>query len=599
MFMGLKATLFFTLISRLYYLQIIKEKEFKSSSDSNRIRLSLIPPLRGKIIDKNGKDLALNKDYYRIMFDPSVDANIKQSLANLQKILNLSDNDYQIMLKKIKAYSSHRPLILYERLTWEQLSTIEVNIAELPGLSVDVGQMRYFPMIDHTPHVIGYVGAASEEEVKENPLLNHPDFKVGLGGIEQTFEEDLRGTVGIKKVEVNAFGVPVREISRQEPIAGNNVKLTINKDLQEYISERLDGDSASSTVINIKTGEILAISSIPAFDPNLFTYGISHKGWKELIVDENRPLINKALTNQYPPGSTFKLVVAIAGLSQGIDHSQTVFCPGYVVLGGRSFHCWKKEGHGHMNMEDAIKNSCNCYFFTIAKKIGIDVIYDTAHNFGLGQTCDIGITNQQAGRIPSKEWKQKRFGVSWQMGDTLNAGIGQGFVLTTPFQLAIMVSRIASGKKIIPYLSYNALDGGTPEFKDLKFKPEHLNIVREGMHRVINAQGGTAYASRLKTVDFTMAGKTGSSQVVSRRIDAKEFAKMSEKDLKKLQNHASFVGFAPFENPKYAISVVIEHGGAGSQAAAPVAKDIMTKVIELEEQAQNINKAVINEETKG
>ncbi len=576
---GIKASLFFSLLVRLYYLQILKEKEYKDIADNNRIRLALIPPLRGKILDRDGRIFAENQDYYRILYDPMSRANVSKLVDKLTYLLVLSDEEAKIMLRKIQNYSARRPLIIYERLTWEQLSRIEFNIIDLPGITVEVGQMRYFPMKDKSPHFIGYLGAVSKAEISKNPLLNHPDFKVGVGGVEQYYDSILRGKIGIKRVEVNAFGVPVGELSRDHSSPGEDISLTIDKRLQEFLSQRLGDESASSVVMNIKTGEILAMASTPSFDPNRFTYGMSSTDWSGLLNDERKPLLNKALVNQYPPGSTFKTIVAIAGLLQGIDPNQTVFCPGYIVLGGRAFHCWKKEGHGHVDMVNAIKGSCNCYFFTVAKKIGIDNIHDMAKKFGLGQLYNISIPDQKAGRIPNGEWKEDYIGIPWQMGDTLNAGIGQGYVLANAMQLAVATSRLASGKMVIPYLAKKV--GGnflaSREFTSLDIAEGYFDIVREGMRRVVNEPGGTAYASRIDDASFIMAGKSGTAQVVSRRYSDKDFAALSPELRKKLLNHALFIAYAPFHDPKYAISIIVEHGGGGSHAAAPIAKDVLNQ----------------------
>jgi len=575
---GIKACLLSILIGRLYYLQIIQEQAYKTFSDSNRIRLSLVPPLRGKILDRAGRYFAVNRDYYRILYDPLIRVDAEVIVKKLSGLLQLSALEQESMAKKLQGYSSHRPLMLYEHLSWQQLTAVEVNLPDLPGISIDVGQMRYFPMAEQSPHVIGYLGAVPEAELKRNPLLNHPDFKIGISGIEQSFDAVLRGKPGIKRTEVNAFGVPVGELSQDPGVPGTDIFLTLDKRLQLYVSERLSEQSGSAVVMDIHSGGILAMASTPGFDPNQFTYGISSANWKILVEHPQHPLVNKALSNQYPPGSTFKLAVALAGLKAGVDPSQTVFCPGYFVLGTRRFHCWKKEGHGSMCMEDGIKNSCNVYFFTIAKRIGIQAIEDMATLLGLGRVHDIGVAEQKPGRVPGRSWKQARFKQAWQLGDTLNAGIGQGYTLATPLQLAVMVSRVISGRAVEPTLKLEAeVAAGevVSAFDSLGIAPEHLAIVKEGMRRVVNVPGGSAYGSRITEERYAMAGKTGTSQVISRRLSAEDLARMPISERKRVQNHALFVGVAPYQDPRYAVSVVIEHGGSGSQAAAPVAKDIL------------------------
>ena len=575
---GIKAFLLSVLVGRLYYLQIIKKQEYTTFSDSNRIRLSLLPPSRGKILDRDGRQFAVNRNYYRIVYDPAVKADTQQMAVRLASLLALPDQEREVMIKKLSGYNSHRPLMVYEHLTWQQLASVEVNLPDLPGISINVGQMRYFPMAEKSPHVVGYLGPVPEAEIKRSPLLNHPDFRVGMSGVEQSFDMVLRGTPGVKRTEVNAFGVAVGDLSEDKGIAGKDLYLTLDKRLQLFVSNRLEEVSGSAVVMDLQTGYILAIASTPAFDPNQFTYGISTEDWRVLLEHAHHPLVNKAVSNQYPPGSTFKLPVALAALKAGIDPKQSVYCPGYIMLGTRQFHCWKKEGHGSMVMEDAIKNSCNVYFFTVAKRIGIQAIEEMAKLLGLGHIHDIGISQQKPGRIPSKEWKKARFKQTWQLGDTLNSGIGQGYTLTTPLQLAVMVSRVISGTKIEPCLTrpVDTQSGLLPtSFDALGIPEEHLAIVKEGMRRVVNVQGGSAYASRIVEDQYAMAGKTGTSQVVSRRLSAKDIAALPISEQRRVQNHALFVGVAPYHAPRYAVSVVIEHGGSGAQAAAPVARDIL------------------------
>ncbi len=577
---GIKAGLLGALTARLYYLQIVKESQYKTFSDSNRIRLSLLTPLRGKILDKDGRPLAINRNYYRVLYDPQVKIDLGKVIPLLARLLELSKEETFALWKKIRKHNSRRPLMLYEHLTWRQVSRVEVNMPDLPGMSIDVGRIRYFPMGEQSPHVIGYLGPVSESEIKRNPLLNHPDFKVGISGIEESFDGLLRGKAGVKRMEVNAYGLAVSELSRDESKPGDDLYLTLDKRLQTYTSERLSQTSGSAVVMDVMSGNILAIASTPGFDPNQFTYGLSSEQWRKLVDHHEHPLINKALSNQYPPGSTFKMSVALAALKDEVDPTKTIYCPGYVTLGRRRFHCWKKQGHGHMNMENAIMHSCNAYFYTIAKRIGIDNIQEMAKKLGLGQRFDIGIAEQKSGLVPGKKWKKERFNQSWQAGDTLNVGIGQGDMLVTPLQLAVMVSRISTGRLVVPHLHYTPQAGPVgPVTVDqfLDIDSEHLDIVREGMRRVINVPGGTAYGSRISKWQFQMAGKTGTSQVISKELSDEELAKLTPQERKKLDNHALFVGFAPVHDPRFAVSVVVEHGKSGSKAAAPVGRDLLHK----------------------
>ena len=393
---GLKAVLLSSLVGRLYYLQVIESKKYKTFSDSNRIRDFLLPPLRGRILDRSGRFLAVNQNYYRILYDPLSARHLDKTLTLLGDLLAFTDERRARMKAAIRAHRSRNTLMLHEHLTWDEVAKVEVNLPNLPGISIDMGQIRYFPMKTLSPHVIGYLGPVSEKEIRQNSLLNHPDFKVGISGLEKSYDHLLRGDAGYRRMEVDAYGKSVEELSRQESKAGNDLYLTLDKRLQDYTSTRLSGNSGSAVVLDIDTGAILTMASTPGFDPNQFTYGITKEYWEELTENDTHPLTNKALSHQYPPGSTFKLVVALAALEAGIiDPDKTIFCPGHVTLGRRRFHCWKEEGHGNMNFIDAIMHSCNSYFFTISGKVGVEKIAAMARLLGLGQTYDIGVSHQK------------------------------------------------------------------------------------------------------------------------------------------------------------------------------------------------------------
>ena len=379
---GFKGSLLAALIARLYYLQIVKSTQYKTFSDSNRIKDFLIPPLRGKILDRNGKLFAGNENYYRILFDPDSSTDHNEIADKLTKIIDLPDSERQLILQRLNEHRSRRAVMLYEHLSWNDVAKIEVNLPDLPGIFIDVGQIRDFPMGEITSHLIGYMGPVSETEIKKNNLLNHPDFKIGRSGIEKVMENTLRGKAGVKRMEVNAHGLIMRELSRENGAPGENLYLTLDKQLQQYASKRLEGLSGSAVVIDIKNGNVLSYVSSPGFDPNQFSYGIKTKYWKELTSNLDRPLINKPISSQYPPGSTFKLVVCMAALKEGVDPKEKIYCPGYYYLGRRKFHCWKEGGHGKMDMKQAIMHSCNTYFYTISKKIGVQSISNMARKFG-------------------------------------------------------------------------------------------------------------------------------------------------------------------------------------------------------------------------
>lgn len=575
---SIKSTLLATLVGRLYYLQIMKNDEFQTFSDSNRIKLFLIPPLRGHILDRDGRILASNKNYYRVLYDPEASSKNKHlTLARVADLLEIGEEGYFNLLKKVKKHNSRNALILSEHLSWHDVVGIEGNTTDLPGISIDVGQIRYFPLGNISSHIIGYLGPVSQEEIEKNPLLNHPDFKIGRNGSEKAFEDILRGKAGVKRMEVNAHGLTVRELSREESVPGTDLTLAIDKRMQEFATNRLEGEVGSVVIVEIKTGEVVTMVSTPGYDPNEVTYGLSSGKWRDLITNHEKPLINKSISSQYPPGSTFKLAVALAALKDGASPEAVYYCPGFMQLGNHRFSCWKKEGHGNLNMRGAIKNSCNVYFFTLAKKIGVDRIAEMSLKVGYGKDLDIGLDGEKNGLIPTEAWKEKKYKESWQMGDTLNVGIGQGYVLATPLQLAVMAARIASGRKVMPHLQ---LKPDAEPFEKLDIPEEHLKVVRDGMFMVTNEQGGTAYRSRTEIPEFILSGKTGTSQVISHKGLA-SLDNLSAAEKKRMENHAIFVGFAPFENPKYAISVFIEHGGAGSAAAAPVGRDVMKELYRL------------------
>jgi penicillin-binding protein 2 len=448
----------------------------------------------------------------------------------------------------------------------------------LSGVSIESGIIRRYPYPAETAHFLGYVSLPSEKDIDENEqnLFMHPDFRIGKFGLEKTFDEPLRGKYGVKYVEVNVHEIPLRTLSIKPPVEGSRLYLTVDFGLQKYVTERIKDVVASAIVLNVKTGEILAYASSPTFDPNNFVEGVSREYWNQVNTDPRKPLSNKPISATYPPGSTFKLMVALAGLESGFNPNTKVFCNGSYQFGKRAFHCWKEEGHGSLDLMGGIMHSCNTYFFTLANQIGYEKFTEMAKRFGYGEKIDISLYGGKVGNVPSDEWKRKVIKQPWVGGDTLNTSIGQGFVLATPLQMALVTARIANGGiPIKPYLVRN--HNIFKQFDTLKNEPliaeAHIKFVQEGMRRVVNEPGGTAYGKRIEIKGFEMAGKTGTSQVVSKR--EKE---MSKEENAANANHAIFVGFAPVEDPKYAISVVVEHGGSGSGTAAPIAKDIMMEV---------------------
>lgn len=577
------------IVTRLGYLQILKHREYSNQSDSNRIKPLLNPAPRGTVCDRNEVPLTRNDSNYRLLFYFDKKKNVEDLVDKLVTILDLSPETKNSFLIKINHARRKSIISLMDNLAWDDLARIEASSYLLPGISIESGMIRRYPYPFETAHFLGYASLPSEKEIDENEqnLFMHPDFRVGKAGIERSFDEALRGKYGVKYVEVNAHEIPVRTLSVKPAIEGAKVHLTIDLSLQKFVTERVKDDVASVVVMDVKTGEILAYVSSPSFDPNNFVEGVSREYWQELNTDYRRPLNNKPIAALYPPGSTFKLMVALAALEAGVDPNTRVYCDGHYQSGRRTFHCWKEGGHGSLNLVDAIMHSCNVYFFTMGNQIGIEKFAEMARRFGYGEKLDISLYGAKAGNVPSDEWKRKVFKTPWVGGDTLNTAIGQGFVLATPLQMATITSRIANGGvPIKPYLVRNHnIDRQYDELKDqMMVKPKHLALIQEGMNRVINTPGGTAYGKRIDIKGFEMAGKTGTSQVISKREG--EMSK-TESDHYQNQNHAIFVGFAPVSNPKYAISVVVEHGKSGSAAAAPIGRDVI-----LEVQNLNSNKSI-------
>ena len=579
---GGKVLLLSLLAGRMYQLQVIESDKYKTLADENRINLRLLPPPRGTIVDRYGRALAVNQENYRVTLVAEQVNDINTMLDTLSGIISLEDYERHRILREVRRRRGFVPVTVRENLDWRDVSRIEVNAPDLPGLSIEVGQSRQYPFAEDFAHVLGYVSAVSEKEVTGDPLLELPGFKVGKNGVERVFDLNLRGKAGNTQVEVNAVGRVIRELSRQEGQPGVDLRLTIDRDLQKLAADRLKEEkSASAVILDIHNGDVLALSSVPGFDPNEFVTGLSSKTWRRLINDPYAPLTNKAISGLYAPGSTFKMVVALAALEARIvapDHR--VFCRGHTQLGNARFHCWKRHGHGWQDMYDAHQNSCDVYFYDIAKRIGIDRIAAMATRFGLGTKTGIELPSEKGGVIPTRAWKKALIGTAWQQSETLISGIGQGFILTTPLQLAVMTARIANGgKAVLPRLIRAAeVDGKEeePVFKDLGISKRSLDVVREGMNRVTNVQQGTAYRARISEEGMEMSGKTGTAQV--RRISKAErdtwVLKNHERPWRE-RDHALFVGYAPSDNPRYAVSVIVEHGGGGSKVAAPIARDLL------------------------
>jgi penicillin-binding protein 2 len=573
-----QSTLASALVLRLGYLQLWKHEEYSIQSDSNRIKPMINPAPRGTVFDRRGFPLTKNDNNFRLLLYLERKRNVDDLINKLAQILDLNEESKNLFFSKIKNARRKSIISLIDNLDWDDLARVETNAHLLPGISIESGGIRRYPYPNETAHFLGYVSLPSEKESEgeDQNLFMHPDFRLGKFGIEKSFDEVLRGKYGVKYVEVNVHEVPLRTLSIKSPSEGSPVHLTIDLSLQKFVTERIKDHVASVVVMDVKTGEILSYASSPTFDPNNFVEGVSKEYWQQLNEDQRKPLSNKPISALYPPGSTFKLMVALAALENGFNPHTRVYCSGSYQFGKRAFHCWKEEGHGSLDLLGGIMNSCNTYFFTLANQIGYEKFTEMARRFGYGEKFDISLYGAKSGNVPSDEWKRKVFKQPWVGGDTLNTAIGQGMVLATPLQMAIVTARIANGGiPIKPYLVRN--HNIYRQFDSLKNEPlvkrEYLQLVQEGMRRVVNEPGGTAYGKRIETKGFEMAGKTGTSQVISKREKEMSVAENAAN-----ANHAIFVGFAPVGNPKYAISVAVEHGGGGSATAAPIAKDVIMEV---------------------
>ncbi|MEM6550028.1 MAG: penicillin-binding protein 2 [Pseudomonadota bacterium] len=568
---------------RMRQLQVIETDHYRLLAEENRINLRLIAPARAEIFDRNGVPLAINRQNYRVVMIREQAGDPEEMLDKLGQIIDIPDHQRRRVLKEITSKSAFVPVSVSEHLSWEDFAAINVNAPALPGIQPEVGLSRWYPHGAETAHVVGYVGRVTQKDLdtqkEPDPILQVPEFQIGKSGVERAVEMDLRGTAGTRRIEVNALGRVIRELDRVEGAEGKDLHLTIDLGLQAYAHKRLGEESAAVAVMDVNSGDLLALASNPTFDPNLFVLGISQKDYGQLLNNDHRPLHNKWASGMYPPGSTFKMVVALAAMELGvISPRETVFCNGSYKLGNRRFHCWKRGGHGHVNMTRSLEESCDVYFYDVARQVGIDNIAEMARKLGLGMPHELPMPVIKDGLMPTRAWKKQAREESWQQGDTLNSGIGQGFVLATPLQLAVMTARLASGKAVTPRL-VRAQDGVPMPVEEaplLDISLRSLDVVRKGMFDVMNAGRGTARRSRIADEANLMAGKTGTSQV--RNITAAERARgvFRNEDLPwNRRDHALFVGYAPYDAPRFAVAVVVEHGGGGSKAAAPVARDLL------------------------
>lgn len=568
---------------KLRSMQLEHADEYRMLSDGNSVKIRLLPPARGLILDRNGVVIAGNEQNYRVTLtredagDPSI------VVARLRHVIPMTDRQAADLLAEIRRRSAVTPVMVADRLSWPEFSSLALNAPALPGVTPEAGLSRSYPRGGDFSHVLGYVGPVSDYDLSKienpDPVLRLPEFQLGKVGMEVKLEDELRGKAGARRVEVNSAGREMRELSRQEGQQGATVQTTMDARLQNFAVQRLGSESAAAVVIDVNNGDIVAIASAPSFDPNKFVRGISGPDYRALMGHDHRPLADKTVQGAYPPGSTFKMVTLLAGLESGLINPGTrFFCPGYLQIAGRKFHCWRKGGHGTVDAVNSLSHSCDVYYYEVAQRVGIDRIAAMARKLGIGVKHDLPMSAISEGIAPDRAWKRERYKQEWQLGDSINASIGQGYVLASPLQLAVMASRVATGLAVEPRL-VRAVDGVPVPVKDfapLDIHPLNLRTARAGMDAVMNSDSGTARRARILAPEWRMAGKTGTSQV--RNITAAERAKgvISNDQLPwNRRDHALFVCYAPFDSPRYAVSVVVEHGGGGSAVAAPIARDIL------------------------
>ena len=590
-----KIVVFVGLTARLFSLQVKEKNRYLTLSDKNRIREWKLPPIRGEFKDYFNNVIAGNNEVYQLHIIPEEIENFRYVAIRLKNILDLSDKQFQSILKKKKEIKPWEAIVVSDNLSWEQFSKVNSYLYELEGVKSVLSISRFYPYKETFTHIIGYVSQANENDLLTNEAIKEkfvPGLRVGKVGLEKSFEKDLIGSNDIQRYEVNAYGRRVSQLEYQKGSQGKNIRLTIDTEVQKLCNELLLDKAGSISVMDIYSGEIVAMHSSPSFDPNLFLFGINKDDWQLIRNNPLKPLVNKSISGRYSPGSTIKPIVALSALeNQIISPNFKVNCTGKNEMYGQTYHCWKKEGHGAVNLREAMKQSCDSYFYEVARRLGVDRLSETAINFGLGKRV-LGDTfeSEKKGLIPNTKWKKNNLGAGWLLGETIITGIGQGYIQTTPLQLCLMTAQIANGGfKITPKI---VIDEKKNQFNEDQFKPlfknsKNIRIVQDAIFSSTNEIRGTSYSSRIKDKKYQFAGKTGTSQV--KRITKKE----RELDLDTLQipyeerDHALYIAFGPYRNPRYATSIIVEHGGSGSKAAAPMAKKIFKLLIDRHDLREN------------
>ena len=583
-----KLVIFSGIISRLFFLQVKENKKYLTLSDKNRIREWKLSPIRGEFHDYFDNIIAGNLEVYQLHIVPEQVENFNYVLKRLKDILALSEKEFNKIIKKKNEVKPWETLIVADNLSWEKFSKVNSYLYELTGVKPVLSISRNYPFKENFTHILGYVSQANKDDITNNESIKEkfvPGLKVGKTGLEKTFEAELIGSNDIERYEVNAFGRRISQLEYQKGKKGKDIKLTVDTEIQKYCGELLKDKAGSICVMDIYTGDIIAMNSSPSFDPNLFLFGISHDDWQLIRNNPMKPLVNKSLSGQYSPGSTIKPIVALSALENKIvSPNFKVFCTGKIELHGQTFHCWKKKGHGAVDLREGMKQSCDTYFYEISRKLGVDRLNDTAKRFGLGSKVFNNLYgNEKKGLVPSTKWKKNYVGKNWLLGETLLTGIGQGYIQTTPVQLCLMTAQIANGGyKITPKIVVENLDENylKNDFQPLFKNSNNIRIIQDAIFSSTNEIRGTSYSSRLKDPKYMFAGKTGTAQV--KRITERE----RELDLKTFEipyeerDHALYIAFGPYKNPRYALSIIIEHGGSGSSTAAPIAKKLFKKIID-------------------
>ncbi len=579
---GGMAAIFAVLAGRLYQLQIKDGDEYMVDAEANRISERLLAPPRGRVLDRFGVELATSRRNYRVLLvSEQATEGVAAALDQIGKVIALSDQQKKKVMRDIAANKKFVPVPVVENLTWDEFSRVNLHLPYLPGVQPDVGETRDYPFGGELVHILGYVASVSEQDQQadDDPLMNLPGMKIGKRGIEKAYDREIRGRAGASRVEVNAYGRIIRELGKDAGEPGEDVYLTIDRQVQALADQKLGDESAALVVMDVNNGDVVALSSTPGFDPNWFNVGLSGAQWRDLTTSDHKPLLNKVTSGIYPPGSTFKTAVALAAIEAGIATPEyRVSCSGVYNFGGHAFHCWQHKGHGTLDLEGGIQHSCDVFFYETARRVGIDKIEEAGRKLGLGAVTGIELPGEHSGLMPSRAWKQKTYKSSWQQGDTLSVGIGQGYVTVTPLQLVQQAARLASGRAVAPRLVHSV--GGKvmarPPAEKLDFSDEALARVRSGMNKVMNEGGGSAFSWRITEPGFEMAGKTGTAQV---RVYSKEehqrgLTKNTALDWK-LRDHALFIGYAPVIDPKYAIVSIIEHGAVPAHPHVAMARDVL------------------------